>query len=155
MHIRVKITRDKSGRVVTMDLEDYLKGVVPSEIKAETCPMEAQKAQAIAARTYAIRKTIDRRSKPYDVDDTAGYQAFGARPRHKNSDAAVEATRGLVLMYGGKLIDAVYTDSNGGRCVSSLERSCSPAVLMRMLNTSPPATAIRMGALSYRMFKCQ
>lgn len=122
MKIRVKITRDRSGRVVTMDLEDYLKGVVPSEIKAETCPMEAQKAQAIAARTYAIRKTIDRRSKPYDVDDTAGYQAYGARPRHRNSDAAVEATRGLVLMYGGKLIDAVYTDSNGGRCVSSLER---------------------------------
>ena len=95
MHIRVKITRDRSGRVVTMDLEDYLKGVVPSEIKAETCPIEAQKAQAIAARTYAIRKTIDRRSKPYDVDDTAGYQAYGARPRHRNSDAAVEATRGL------------------------------------------------------------
>ena len=47
MHIRVKITRDRSGRVVTMDLEDYLKGVVPSEIKAETCPMEAQRRRRL------------------------------------------------------------------------------------------------------------
>lgn len=56
MHIRVKITRDRSGRVVTMDLEEYLKSVVPSEIKAESCPAEAMKAQAVAARTYGMRK---------------------------------------------------------------------------------------------------
>ena len=51
MNIRVKITRDRSGRAVTMDLEDYLKGVVPSEIKAESCPMEAQKAASSLMRS--------------------------------------------------------------------------------------------------------
>ena len=56
MKIRVKITRDGSNAVRVLDMEDYLKGVVPSEIKASSCPMEAQKAQAVAARTYAMMK---------------------------------------------------------------------------------------------------
>lgn len=122
MHIRVKITRKGSSRIESLEMEEYLKGVVPSEIKAESCPAEAMKAQAVAARTYGMRKCSERRGKPYDVDDTAGCQAYGARPRHARSDAAVEATRGQVLTYNGRLIDAVYTDSNGGRCVSALER---------------------------------
>ena len=82
MKIRVKITRDGSNAVRVLDMEDYLKGVVPSEIKASSCPMEAQKAQAIAARTYAMRKIEERKKKAYDVDDTAGDQAYNARPRH-------------------------------------------------------------------------
>lgn len=122
MIIRVKITRDGSNAVRVLDLEDYLKGVVPSEIKAASCPMEAQKAQAVAARTYAMRKIQERSKKPYDVDDTAADQAYNARPRHKNSDTAVDATRGEVLQHNGKLIDAVYTQSNGGRTVSALKR---------------------------------
>ena len=122
MHIRVMITRDGSSRIESLEMEDYLKGVVPSEIKAESCPAEAMKAQAVAARTYGMRKCSERRGKPYDVDDTAGCQAYGARPRHARSDAAVKATRGQVLTYYGRLVDAVYTDSNGGRCVSALER---------------------------------
>lgn len=122
MKIRVKITRSSPSRVEELDLEDYLKGVVPSEIRAASCPIEAQKAQAIAARTYAMRKIQANKAKSYDVDDTANYQAYGARPRHANSDKAVEDTAGMAIYYGGKLIDAVYTDSNGGRCVSALAR---------------------------------
>lgn len=127
MIIRVKITRDGSNAIKQIDLEDYLKGVVPSEIKAASCPMEAQKAQAVAARTYAMRKINERKSKDFDVDDTAGYQAYNARPRHANSDMAVDATEGMVLMHAGKLIDAVYTHSNGGRTVSALKRWGSAA----------------------------
>ena len=48
MDIRVKITRDGSNAVRVLDIEEYLKSVVPSEIKAATCPMEAQKALAVA-----------------------------------------------------------------------------------------------------------
>ena len=122
MKIRVKITRDGSNAVRVLDMEEYLKGVVPSEIKASSCPMAAQQAQAIAARTYAVRKVQTRAAKDYDVDDTANYQAYGARPRHVNSDTAVDSTRGKVLMHNGKLIDAVYTHANGGRTVSALKR---------------------------------
>lgn len=122
MKIRVKITRDGSNAVRGIDLEEYLKGVVPSEIKASSCPMEAQKAQAIAARTWAMLRVEQRKNKPYDVDDTANCQAYNARPRHKNSDTAVDATRGEVVTHNGKLIDAVYTHSNGGRMVSAVRR---------------------------------
>lgn len=122
MKIRVKITRDGSNAVREIELEEYLKGVVPSEIKAASCPMEAQKAQAVAARTYAMRKIEERKKKAYDVDDTAADQAYNARERHKNSDTAVESTRGVVVTHNGKLIDAVYTHSNGGRTVSAVKR---------------------------------
>lgn len=122
MRIRVKITRDGSNIVKTLDLEEYLRGVLPSEIKAGSCPAEAQKAQAIAARTYAARRVETRAKQPYDVDDTANCQAYGARPCHANSDRAVRDTAGQVLTHRGTLIDAVYTHANGGRTVSALRR---------------------------------
>ena len=81
MHIRVKITRDGSSRIESLEMEEYLKGVVPSEIKAESCPAEAMKAQAVAARTYGMRKCSERRGKPYDVDDTAPVRAMPAATR--------------------------------------------------------------------------
>lgn len=122
MIIRVKITRGGSNCVENLDLEEYLRGVMPSEIKAGSCPIEAQKAQAIAARTYAARRVRLCGNQPYDVDDTADCQAYGARPIHPNSDRAVRETAGQVLTHRGALIDAVYTHSNGGRCVSALQR---------------------------------
>lgn len=122
MHIRVKITRDRSNRVEVLELEEYLKGVLPSEIKAESCPMSAQQAQAIAARTYAVYAVDHNAKEPFDVDDTARYQAYNARPRHPRSDQAVESTKGKILAFRGKTINAVYTDSNGGRCVSAQKR---------------------------------
>ena len=122
IRVRVKTTRDGSNAIRTMDLEEYLRGVLPSEIKAGSCPLEAQCAQAIAARTYAALRVQQRTGKLYDVDDTAGCQAYGARPPTATSDRAVTMTRGIVLTFGGALIDAVYTDSNGGRTKSALER---------------------------------
>ena len=62
MHIRVKITRDGSSRIELLEMEEYLRGVVPSEIKAESCPAEAMKAQAVAApaspTTWTIRRVV-------------------------------------------------------------------------------------------------
>ena len=106
MHIRVKITRDGSNQVEVLELEKYLKGVLPSEIKAESCPMSAQQAQAIAARTYAVYAVEHNAKEPFDVDDTARYQAYNARPRHPRSDQAVESTKGKILAFRGKTINA-------------------------------------------------
>lgn len=122
MDIRVKITRDGTNEVRTIELEEYLRGVIPSEIKASTCPLEAQKAQAIAARTYAIRKIQNKKTYRFDVDDTANYQAYNARPRHPNSNKAVAQTSGQYLTYDNKIIDAVFTNSNGGYCVSAYNK---------------------------------
>lgn len=121
MEIRVKITRDRSNRIITMDLEEYLCGVVPSEMPANS-HIEALKAQAIAARTYAAHKAMTRSRYAYDVDDTTANQAYHQSKINTRTDQAVKATAGMVLFFNGKIIDtAVYSASNGGRTKSSLE----------------------------------
>lgn len=121
MDIRVKITRDNSNRIVVLNLEEYLRGVVPAEMPASS-PQEALRAQAVAARTYAVKKIEEGKNRAYDVDDTAGFQAYVPSRIHPSSDEAVAKTRGEILLYKGKVIDAVFTASNGGQTVSAKER---------------------------------
>ena len=87
---------------------------MPAEIGAHV-PMEAMKAQAIAARTYALKNRGKFAWDGFDLDDTTrseGYDGWdGETP---GSDAAVDATRGLVLTYHGALIDAPYSTDSGG-----------------------------------------
>ncbi|MBP3950071.1 SpoIID/LytB domain-containing protein [Bacillus suaedae] len=99
-----------------LPLEDYLKGVVPHEMPA-SWNVEALKAQAVAARTYALGhgSTI--------IDDTIRYQVYGGyfwgSTLYRNSNTAVEQTADQVLRYNGKLISAVYSSSNGGHTESN------------------------------------
>lgn len=99
-----------------LPLETYLRGVVPSELGPRTFPhLEAQKAQAVAARTYALKNMGRFRAKGYDICDTPACQAYeGAKNEHPLSDQAVAETKGLVLYHGEKLIDALYTSTCGG-----------------------------------------
>ncbi len=121
-NIRVKITRDGSNAIRSIALEEYLRGVVPSEIPASS-GKAALEAQAIAARTYAAQKMSARAKQPFDVDDTTAYQAYRANNTDPRTDAAIAATAGQILTYNGKIIDScVYTASNGGQTVSALER---------------------------------
>lgn len=94
--------------VNTIGMEDYLKGVVPSEMPA-SWNIEALKAQAVAARTYSWNyggKTIT---------DTISHQVYGGlNDSHPNSNQAVDATTGQVLKFNNRLIDAVFSASNGG-----------------------------------------
>ncbi|AEE95589.1 SpoIID/LytB domain-containing protein [Mahella australiensis] len=96
-------------------LEDYLKGVVPYEMPA-SWGKEALKAQAIAARTYAMRCL--KPSNSYDVLDTTANQVYGGyiwnSSSYSNSNAAVEETRGIVLEYDGSPALTEYSSSNGG-----------------------------------------
>jgi cell wall-associated NlpC family hydrolase len=131
--------------VLTLDLEEYLRGVVPAEVYA-SYHAEALKAQAIAARTYAARRISSQTTKPYDVDDTTATQAYRPHDRlDPRTDAAVRATTGEVLRYGGRLIDAVYTDSNGGRIVSAKERWGSNVPYLVAKNDPYDPTAARSG----------
>lgn len=126
MQIRVKITRAENpdcGKIKTMDIEEYLRGVVPAEMIASTYHMEALKAQAIASRTWAVYRIKKNASKSYDVDDTAGCQAYRPHDRiHTRTDTAVKQTAGIVLTFNDKIIDAVFSHSNGGRMVSAVHR---------------------------------
>ncbi len=96
----------------TLPLEDYLKGVVPYEMMA-SWNKEALKAQAVAARTYADR------DKYRLIDDTISFQVYGGYDWYPNSTMAVEETKNQVLTYQGKLIDALYSASNGGMTESN------------------------------------
>ena len=98
-------------------MEDYIQGVVAAEMgkenkqnQAKGWPAEAQKAQAVAARTFAMNKT--RSSLVFDVYDTSKSQAyFGITDWCK---AAVQATAGQILYYDNKVLRVHYTGTNGG-----------------------------------------
>lgn len=99
--------------VLTIDVEDYLLGVVPYEM-SDSFPIEALKAQAVAARTYVLRKIGS--SGDYDVVDTTNDQVFrGMNPDYPNAIAAVEQTAGVCGYYNGRLAECYYSASNGGQ----------------------------------------
>lgn len=99
-----------------LNLEDYLKSVVPSELSPFTYnELEAHKAQAVAARTYAFRNLGKHKDLGFDLDDTPRSQYYkGMGAEHPLSTEAVESTRGEVARYQGRLIDALYTSTCGG-----------------------------------------
>ncbi|TWD96047.1 SpoIID/LytB domain protein [Peribacillus frigoritolerans] len=96
----------------TVYMEDYLKGVVPLEMPALWHP-EALKAQAIAARTYALRhqSTI--------IDDTVSYQVYGGAAGHYRTNSAIEQTKDMVIKHDGEIIEAFFSSSNGGMTESN------------------------------------
>lgn len=99
--------------VLHIFIEDYLLGVVPYEM-GDSFPLEALKAQAIAARTYALKRSGS--SDDYDVEDTTNDQAFKGRSSSSPlSEQAVRETAGLCGTYKGKLADCYYSASNGGQ----------------------------------------
>jgi stage II sporulation protein D len=102
--------------VLSLPLEEYLKGVVPSEIGADS-PMEALKAQAVAARSEALLALESGKyaGEYHDIGSDVDSQAYtGNVKRTEASDAAVRATRGLALYFDGKPLAAYYASSCGG-----------------------------------------
>ena len=112
-----KVINDGLGLTVINDipLEKYLQGVVPSEMPS-SWEHEAHKAQAIAARSYAIANKGKRAKYGYDLKDTPEDQAYGGAGAEKtNTNDAVSETAGIVLVCQGKIISAYYSASAGGR----------------------------------------
>ncbi len=99
-----------------VDLEDYLYGVVPAEMGPKRFDaIEGLKAQAVAARTYALAHRGQFESEGYDICPGPKCQAYGgAAVEDPLSTAAVDGTRGLVLAYGGEFADALYVSTCGG-----------------------------------------
>jgi len=97
-----------------VDIEKYLYSVVPSESYA-SWPLETLKAQAVAARTYALYQIRHRQDWDYDLVDYAGDQAYeGVSREHPRTTQAVNETCGLTLEYNGRPILAMYTANSGG-----------------------------------------
>lgn len=130
MIIRVKVSRTEnlsyfgcmSGDIVNIDIEEYVAGVTASEIG--NAHIEACKAQAIAARTFAMNYVGDDK---YITDQSSTHQAFRASrwdaSQYPNANQAANDTAGMVLTYDGAILKTCsYSSSNGGRTTSSEER---------------------------------
>ena len=123
--LTIRREADSTLRVInTVALEPYLYGVIPAEIGAHV-PMEAMKAQAVAARTYALKNRGKCAADGFDLDDTThceGY--FGLDGETALSNAAVDATRTQVLTYDGQLIDAIFSTDSGGVTACDTSGEC-------------------------------
>ncbi len=111
---------NKGNRLLVINhlsLNKYLKSVVGSEMPKDW-PMEALKAQAVAARTYALNQM--KGNDYYDLDSNVSSQVYlGMESETNRTRRAVAATRNLVLLHNGKLIDAVFHSSSGGKTEDS------------------------------------
>lgn len=124
----VKLYLHQKNEVIDLYLEDYIIGTVAAEMPA-SFEIEALKAQAVCARTYALKKIIDRHPYPRQADlsdDINSCQAFcdiSARnisaENLKRIKTAVEETRGEIMLYDSRPIDALYHSCCGGKTDSS------------------------------------
>ena len=108
------VAHQSSGLCVinTLPVESYLRGVVPLEMSS-SWPLEALKAQAVAARTYAVRSISS--SGLFDLYSDTRSQAYGGAGREAaTTDAAVTGTAGVIATYGGQPIAAFYFSTSGG-----------------------------------------
>lgn len=106
---------DKLTTINYVELENYLRGVVPKEMPASTFHIEALKAQAVATRTYTIRNINKHSSEGANLCDSTHCQEYGGiAGEHSRTNQAVEETKGMIITYGGKPIDAAYHSNSGG-----------------------------------------
>ena len=111
---------NKSGRLTLVNqlaMEDYLWGVVPAEMDPDNYPeFAALAAQAIAARTYALKNMGRYRSDGFDLTNDTRTQVYGGVGTEKSvSNDVVLKTAGIVIYYDGKPIDAMFMSTCGGR----------------------------------------
>lgn len=137
--ITIKVYMHEINQIVSMNLEDYIKGVVAAEMPAEF-ELEALKAQAVAARTYAVKHmavfggsgstehpgadvTTDHKDSQAWHDETKLKAKWGTNYGKYWSKVtrAVDQTRGLILTYNGEPINAVFHSTSGERTASAKE----------------------------------
>lgn len=110
------IYKTKKGLVVVnqLDLEDYVAGVISSEM-GENSPLEALKAQAVCARTYILKRKKEKYKK-YDAlaDDSTDFQVYNRLAPGKNSIKAAKETKNIVMTYQNKPINAYYFSTSCG-----------------------------------------
>lgn len=113
---RTRLIHQGSGltAINNVDLEQYLYSVVGAEA-VSTWPIEALKAQAVAARSYALYKRKTEHNSLYDVDTTIGTQVYqGLNTEYTTTHQAVNSTLGQVMTYQGQVILAAFHSSSGG-----------------------------------------
>jgi stage II sporulation protein D len=114
--IQVDVSAGKLRAINMVGLEQYLYGVVPSEMPFTWLP-EALKAQAVAARSYAL---ATRRTGAFDLyPDTRSQVYLGIEHEKPSTTAAVNATAGQVVLYQGQVAKTYFFSTSGGRTASA------------------------------------
>lgn len=126
-----KVLSDKLLPINSIDMDNYLKGVVGYEM-SDYFPIEALKAQAVSARNFALSNIGAESAKGYDLDDTPSYQVYkGYDANLKNTIRAVDETSGVVLLYNDRLVEALYSASHGGYTEDSINVWGNPSAYLK------------------------
>lgn len=129
---KIKVKREKTGEILELYFEDYIVGVLSGEMPANF-EIEALKAQAVAARSYALKKMIAKESSDYDVVDTVANQVYlddnelkekwkeGYTKNLNKIKQAVLDTKGEYIAYNGEVIEAFFFSTSTGKTENSEE----------------------------------
>lgn len=143
----VRIKRESTGEIEKVPLEEYVVGVLAGEMPV-SFELEALKAQAVAARTYVMKKLIDNKENEYDILDTPLNQMYvdsdTLKERWKNNyteyinklKTAVMETNGEYITYDGVVIDALFFSTSVGTTENSEEIFVSALPYLRSVDSS-------------------
>lgn len=135
--------RHKSGGLTAVNIvpvDGYLRSVVPEEMPVDW-PAEAIKAQSVAARSFALASRGRHAGEGYDLCTTTHCQLYTGTAAEKSaSNAAIKATRGEVLTYGGKPIEALFHTDSGGMTENSEAVWGSHVPYLRAAKDTPAKT---------------
>lgn len=138
--ISFRVNNGKLDIINNVQLDDYLRGVLPKEMSPEF-PMESLKAQALCSRSFAINNFNKYIKKGYNLDDTTNSQVYyGKDVEEKSTDKAVETTLGEVIKYDGKIAETIFCASSGGYTVSSADAWGGNAVPYLISKEDPYST---------------
>lgn len=117
--VRLVTTAQGIAVINEIDLEDYIAGVIGKEMP-RTWPQEALKAQAVAARSFALYRRSKQKNPLYDLVNTTKDQVYGGIDGEAESTrAAVRSTAGQVLTYQGSVVEALFHANSGGHTENS------------------------------------
>ncbi|MEM9569286.1 MAG: SpoIID/LytB domain-containing protein, partial [Cyanobacteria bacterium P01_E01_bin.34] len=140
----VELRPDGSGLTAInyVDLDDYVASVVGAEM-GDRFPLEALKAQAVAARTYALYHRNRRLGNLFDLGDTIAWQVYkGVETATANAHQATQLTSGQVVVHNSNLIDAVFHSSSGGHTADSEDVWMDARPYLRATNDSHVSPAM-------------
>jgi len=113
-NIEFRVDNGSLVAINELNIEDYLRGVVPAEMPS-SWPAEALKAQAVVARNYALQRVEATRGSSYNLTNDQFSQVYsGYDAESPATDRAIEDTRGVVMLNRGSLISAFFHSSSGG-----------------------------------------
>jgi SpoIID/LytB domain protein len=145
LEVNVSPAKNMLRVINELDIEQYLYQVVPSEMPA-SFGLEALKAQAVAARTYALSDYMSNRfaDQGFHIDDSTLSQVYNNSAENDMTDQAVNETAGKIMKYGGELVDARFYSTSGGYGASRHEVWADPVT-----NWFPGTPAPYLTARSY------